>query len=377
MVSAEDIRGKARGLREEVLQTLKELVEIESPSDRPEAVEKAAEKVFSMFAPFTRQKAVLGQEGKVFVVNPDAPLLFLGHLDTVHPVGTISRNPFRMVDNRVYGPGVLDMKGGIVALYAAARLLQELGEQVPPFRLVINSEEEIGSPRSLKHLKRAVMGSKICLGLEPAAEGGKLKTRRKGVAALKLEAWGREAHAGLAPEKGVNAIEEVINQASKIKEWALQRTYTFNLGVICGGSRANVVPGYCYALIDVRHQDENFGDAFKEYVEMLEPLQEGARVALSVDGFVPPLNPDDRARKLYAALKQLGEELDMEVDEVFSGGGSDASWVSHWGIPTVDGLGPEGRGEHTAEEHLYLDSLLKRVEFLALILSRTSQLLQL
>lgn len=376
MVPKETVERALKEIRDEMLQNLKELVELESPSDRKEAVHRAAEKVVEQFSPYYSKSKVLGEEGKVYVVNPDAEVLFIGHIDTVHPIGTLEKNPFRIVNNKIYGPGVLDMKAGFVVLLGALKILERIGKNPPAISLLINTEEEIGSPRTLTSMKKAARKAKMCLSLEPSGEGGKLKTRRKGVAALKLEAWGREAHAGLAPEKGINAIEEVIYQAKRIKEWANQQGFSFNLGVIRGGSRANVVPGYCEALIDIRHDEDKFASIFKEYEELLEPRIPGARVALSVQSFVPPLNPSEKSRMLYSKLKEIGSELGMEIDEIYSGGGSDASWFSHWGVATVDGLGPEGRGEHSPEEHLFLDSFMERIIFITFVLLHIQELLR-
>ncbi len=374
MVQRKDIEKRIKGLQDNIIDVLKKAVEMESPTADRERVHAVGEWFSDLFSEFFPEKKVYGDEHRVFLLKRGkGKSLFLSHVDTVHPVGTLEQNPFRQEDGKIYGPGVLDMKGGIVALYFALKLADELGE-LPEFSFLMNTEEETGSRHTRDYMKRIASRYKYCFSLEPSGPEGKLKTSRKGVISLKLETRGRMAHAGLAPEKGINAIDELIDQLAELREWISVREGSFNIGVIRGGDRPNVVPGSAYALVDVRFEEDGFSEKLREYMTGVSPIRKGALVNLTFESYVPPLSPTLPQRKLYTRMKKFFSELGIELDETHSAGGSDASWFSKWGLVAIDGLGPEGQGAHSENEHLYFDSLKQRILMLTYLVLNLREL---
>ncbi len=368
MVQREGIEALVRENQEEILSLLRDFVELESPTEDREAVHALGEMAAELFYPFLPQKKVLGEEYRVYRFSRQEPrVVFLGHLDTVHPRGSLKRNPFRVEEGKVYGPGVLDMKGGIVALYFALRFAEALGD-LPPLALILNTEEERGSAHTLDNMRRLANGFKYCFGLEPSSPGGKLKTSRKGVITLKIETRGRKAHAGLAPEKGINAIDELIGQLHQLREWVKVNEGSFNIGIIGGGEKPNVIPGEAFAVVDIRFKDEGFGEKLQTYMGEVGPLKKGALVRMGFNSFVPPLQPNIAQRRLYARLREFFRSHGIELEETSSPGGADASWFSRWGMAAIDGWGPEGEGAHSDDEFLNLASLHQRIVILTLLL---------
>ncbi len=368
MVQRKDIEALVKENREEIISLLKDFVELESPTEDRDAVHALGDMAAELFHPFLPQKKVLGDEYRVYRFSKGKPkVVFLGHLDTVHPKGSLSRNPFREEEGRIYGPGVLDMKGGIVAFYFALKFAEALGK-LPPLALILNTEEEKGSAHTLDNMRRLSNGFKYCFGLEPSSPGGKLKTSRKGVVSLKIETRGRKAHAGLAPEKGINAIDELIQQLHQLREWVKVNEGSFNIGIIGGGEKPNVIPGEAFAVVDIRFEEEAFAEKLREYMGEVSPFKKGALVRMSFNSFMPPLQPNITQRKLYARLKEFFSSYGMELEETASPGGADTSWFSKWGMAAIDGWGPEGEGAHSDDEFLYFSSLEKRIVMLTLLI---------
>ncbi len=368
MVQKKDIGKLVEENQGEILDFLRELVETESPTEEREAVHSLGEKLWEHFSPFLPEKKVLGDEYRVFRFSKGkGKSVFLGHLDTVHPIGTLKRNPFRIEDGKVFGPGALDMKGGIVAFYFALKFSHSLGE-VPDLALLLNTEEEKGSAHTLDHMRRLGKGYKYCFGLEPASSGGKLKTSRKGVISLKIEVKGRRAHAGLAPDKGINAIDELINQLQQLREWVKLNEGSFSIGIIRGGEKPNVIPGEALAVVDIRFEEEGFAEKLRKYMSEVTPVLKGALVNMGFNSYVPPLQPNLAQRKLYSRLKKFFSSQGIELEETSSPGGADSSWFAKWGLASTDGWGPEGEGAHSEREFVYLNSLKERIVILTLLL---------
>ena len=374
MVQKKDIEKRIEDLQGEILNFLRDIVEHESPTSDREAVNSLGEKLKKKFMQYLPEAKTYGDEYRVFLLRKGkGNSIFISHIDTVHPIGTIKINPFRKENGKVFGPGVLDMKAGVVALYFAIKIVSEHG-LLPDFAFLMNTEEEEGSSHTRDYMKRISRDYKYCFSLEPSGPDGKLKTSRKGVISLRISVKGRMAHAGLAPEKGVNAIDELIDQLSELREWISVREGSFTIGVIRGGEKPNVVPGDAFALVDIRFEKEGFSEMLNEYMNNISPVRKGAVVTMNFESFVPPLIPSLQQRKLYTRLKNLLSGIGVEIEETHSAGGSDASWFSRWGLAAIDGLGPSGEGAHSENEFLYFESLKQRILILTYILMHLKEL---
>ncbi|MBZ5515014.1 MAG: M20 family metallopeptidase [Acidobacteriia bacterium] len=298
------------------------------------------------------------------------PILLLGHLDTVWEVGTLRRMPFRIASRRAYGPGIYDMKSGIVCGLWAIRALRALKiEPAGPVRFFLNSDEEASSVAFRKELTREARRARAVLVLEPAAAGGALKTARKGVGEFCLTVYGRAAHAGVNPAAGVNAISELARQLLRIEKLASpRRGLTVTVGMIEGGTRPNVVPEHASARIDVRLPRLQDGPSIERKMRALKPFDPQAQ--LKIEGGInrPPL---ERAmtRDLYHLARKIGRQLGMEVQEASTGGGSDGNFTAALGIPTLDGLGGVGDGAHALHEHVIIRELPRRAALIASLIA--------
>jgi glutamate carboxypeptidase len=296
--------------------------------------------------------------------------LLVGHVDTVWPLGTITRMPVRIVEGRLYGPGVFDMKGGLVQMLFALRALGELDLTPPATPIVfVASDEELGSFDSTMHLGRLARLASRVFVLEPAfGPGGKLKTERKGAGRFSLEVSGRASHAGVSPEEGVSAILELSYQIQRL--FALNdpdRGITVNVGAIDGGLRPNVVAPAASAAIDVRVRTEEDGRRVEAAIRSLFPTQKGASIRVTGSLGRPPMLPTARNRALWLAAKRIGAELGLALDEARVGGASDGNLTSLYAA-TLDGLGPVGDGAHAEHEHVEVARLPERAALLALLL---------
>jgi glutamate carboxypeptidase len=308
--------------------------------------------------------------GKHATSGAQKPILLVGHYDTVWPKGTLARMPFRVKGGRAYGPGVLDMKSGIVLVLAAVRALQALGAKPgSPVRLFLNPEEETGSEAFRREIERESKRSRVVLVLEPAAAGGALKTARKGTGEFRVTVQGRSAHAGINPAAGINAIGELARQILKIEKLAEpRRGLTLNVGVIEGGTRANVVPELARATVDVRIPRADDQARIEEKMFALKALHPGA--LLRVEGGInrPPM---ERAmtEDLFGKARTLASQLGFEAKDAATGGGSDGNFSAALGIPTLDGLGGVGDGAHALHEHVIIRELPRRAALLAALLA--------
>lgn len=292
-----------------------------------------------------------------------APLVILGHFDTVHPVGMLERLPFEVVGDRVTGPGIYDMKAGIAVLVEALEELRESGARPRRTLLILlTCDEEVGSPTSRGLIEETAEGTFATLVLEPPIRGGGAKTARKGVGGYTLRVEGRAAHAGLEPERGVSAIDELVRQLARIGELAAPELgTTINVGVISGGSAINVVAASASAEIDLRFSTGAEGERVDRAIRGLEPFD--PRAVISIEGGInrPPLERTPAVAALYDRARTIAEELGHDLPEGSSGGGSDGCFTAAIGVPTLDGLGVDGDGAHTAEEYIRLSDLMPRV----------------
>jgi glutamate carboxypeptidase len=297
--------------------------------------------------------------------------LMIGHSDTVWPAGTIEKMPIRRREGRLYGPGVIDMKGGLVMMLFALRALQQVEPEPSVTPVVfINTDEEIGSPESERQIVRLAKRMDRVWVLEPAmGRRGRIKTARKGIAEFTIHVRGRSAHAGLEPGKGVSAIVELSHVVQQLV--ALNRSIpgvTVNVGTIGGGLRTNIVAAEAFLTVDVRFRTENEGRRIEAAIRALEPRARGARLEVVGKICKPPLERTARNRLLWEMAKQVGRELDLDLQEAQVGGASDGNTTSLY-APTLDGLGPIGGGAHAAHEFVAIDSLVERTALLALLLA--------
>jgi glutamate carboxypeptidase len=364
--------------KEEMLRCLEQAVEIESPTNCKAGLDRLAEFFACEFRRLDGKVRVLGHPTAGSSVWAEfwgekrgpKPVLLLGHLDTVWDMGTLKRMPFRIRQGRAYGPGIFDMKSGIVCGLWAVRALQACGTQpASPVRFFLNSDEEAASIAFRDQIKAEALEARAVLVLEPAAEGGALKTSRKGVGEFGITVQGRAAHAGINPEAGVNAISELARQLLRIEKFARpRRGLTLTVGVIEGGTRPNVVPERASARIDVRIPRLRDREAIERKVYGLKPIHPGARLFIEGGISRPPMERG-MAVGLFRRAKELARRLGIDLQEASSGGGSDGNFTAALGIPTLDGLGGVGDGAHAAHEHVIIRELPRRAVLLAALLA--------
>ena len=303
--------------------------------------------------------------------RPQGQLLVLGHLDTVYPRGTLRRMPFRVRGGRAGGPGTVDMKSGLVQALFAVEALDAL--RLRPARKLVflfTSDEETGSAAGRPIVEREALRSRAVLVLEPASGlGGALKTARKGVGEFELAVEGRAAHAGIEPEKGVNAIEELAAQLLRVKRFVRpQRGLTLNAGVIEGGTRTNVVPERARAQIDVRIARKADGPWIERRMRALRPVNRRARLHVTGGINRPPLERTREVARLFRQAQQLARALNVRLEESATGGASDGNFTAALGVPTLDGLGGVGGGAHSPGEFVMVRRMPERAALLAALL---------
>lgn len=298
-------------------------------------------------------------------------ILLLHHLDTVYPAGTLATTPWRIEAGRAFGPGVLDMKGGIAVTLAALRGLR--AHRVEPSRPVLcllTSDEETGSRSSRPLIEALARSAELVLCLEPALPDGGLKTRRKGTGIFHVETFGRAAHAGNNPEAGVHAIEEMAYQIPAIHALASPSAgTTVSVGVIRGGTRTNVIPANCLAKIDVRVADPRERPRVDAGLAALRPTVEGARIEVRGSWNRPPMPRTPAIAEAFERARRIAGTIGIELTEGGAGGGSDANFVAALGLPVLDGLGPIGDGAHSTDEYVEIESLAPRAALLAALLT--------
>jgi glutamate carboxypeptidase len=299
-----------------------------------------------------------------------SPAVLLGHLDTVWPMGETARRPFRVESGCAYGPGVYDMKAGIVAALLVAGAIAA-GRVRPrrPVVLFLSADEETGSPASRPHLEDEARRCRFVLGLEPCNADGGAKTTRKGVARVRLAVTGVAAHTGIDPGRGVNAIEEIAAQILAVKDLAdAARGTTVHAGLVSGGVARNVVAPAAVAEIDVRVPDAQEWSRVAGALGRLTPRHPGARLEVDAVLTHPPMVRTPAIAALFAAARGVAAEVGFDLGEGGTGGGSDGSHCAALGIPVLDGLGVEGEGAHAPGEHVRIDRIAPRAAFLARLL---------
>lgn len=358
-----------------IVKTIREFVEIESPSDNKLAGDRMGALLAGRFQ-------ALGGRARVYRSNDYAdsvqisfpgrekvkPVLLLGHFDTVYPLGTLANMPCHIANGRLHGPGVLDMKSGIaLMLYAIEALHAWHGGLPRPVNVFLVSDEEVGSYSSRPHTERMAKESAAVFVLEPAAGlRGAVKTARKGVGDYTLTVKGVAAHAGLDPGKGHSAILELARQIEVVSKMNnLAQGLSVNPGVIRGGTRTNVVAAEAAAEIDVRIKRTKQAIALDRKFRALKPFDK--HCTLHVEGGINRL-PMERSAGvvgLYKKAKDIAQQIDWKLEEAAVGGGSDGNFTAGMGIPTLDGMGGVGEGAHAVHEHIVISELPRRALLLA------------
>ncbi len=358
---------------------LKEIVHLESPSSDKKAVDKCSQFILREFRNIGTKITRYPQKkiGDLYAVHYPAlkseqkkeNILVLTHIDTVWPLGKIQNMPFYLSGQNVYGPGVLDMKAGLIMAVYALKTLRDLNiETQKNIILFINSAEEIGNEAAYEIIQKLARKSQCVLCLEPSLPGGKLKTQRKGRLVIRFDVTGKAAHAG-TPEKGINAIEELMDQLKSLKKLRRTKGTTLNTGLISGGEKANIIPEKATATLDLRFWTNMHKQKILDTLKQLKPVRPGAKIRSTVESSTPPMEKTDASMKLLSRIREIADAtFKMSLETGKTGGGSDASIASSLGIATVDGLGPDGEGIHAENEHLVLSSLIQRTALLTELL---------
>ena len=362
----------------EGVQLLERIVNLESPSYDRALVNRLVEFLADEFGKLGAATTRMPEEDRGdhllirFPGESDTPIMLLGHTDTVWPKGTLVERPFTIDGDIATGPGVFDMKAGIVMMWMAMRtLLQVRGKLTHPISILLISNEEVGSPGSRALVRSQAAGVGAVLVLEPPLPGGTLKTTRNGMGRFVVKAVGKAAHTGINPEDGVNAVEEIAHQILRIRQLGdVGKKTTVTVAVVEGGTRPNVVPEECFVQVDARTPSPEEAERITTAMNSLEPVLEGAR--LEVDGAFrrPPLEPTPGNTKLFDCAREIAGELGRELTEGATGGTSDGNLTSAMGVPTLDGLGALGLGAHQLEERVELSSLPWRAALVAGLIER-------
>jgi glutamate carboxypeptidase len=291
--------------------------------------------------------------------------LVLCHYDTVWPVGSLATHPSRTEDGKAYGPGIFDMQTSLVLTEFALRAIRDLELNLPrPITILITSDEEIGSETSRVLIETEARQAAYVLVLESPLPGGVLKTTRKGTGSFTLVTTGRAAHAGVDPDKGVNAIIEMAHQLLAVHQFAdREQGTTVSAGVIAGGTATNVVPAACTAQIDVRAWTQQEANRIEQALHSLTPVLPGAQVEVSGGWNRPPLERSATGA-LFERVRAIGNTLGIALEEGGTGGGSDGNFTGALGVPTLDGLGVPGDGAHADHEHILVDAIAPRAALL-------------
>jgi glutamate carboxypeptidase len=370
----------ARALEREQVTFLRDLVLCESPSDSPEAVNRFAELFAAGVASFARVRTVKGGVyGRHLIAEFVLPgprrragrILGLGHSDTVWPLGTLRSMPWREANGRLWGPGVLDMKGGLAQFVFAVRVLRELDLPVlKHVTLLINSDEEVGSPSSKPLTEKLARQSDAVLVLEPGTGlEGKLKTSRKGVGRFGLRVEGVASHAGVDFAAGASAIRELAHHVESISSLTrLERGVTVNVGVVAGGTRSNVVAAAAHAEIDVRVPTMRDWTGVERALRRLKPVDKRCRLHLEGGLNRPPMERTPGVARLAKLAIALGRDMGVRIEESSTGGGSDGNFTAGLGIPTLDGVGSVGEGAHAPHESILVNRIADRTALLAGVL---------
>ncbi len=377
------LRDFCRANREWLLETTEALVRLESPTTEKAAVDRCgaelAARLEAIGGRVTRlPRPDCGDHLRVEFGPAEAgrsgrkQVLLLGHFDTVWPVGALERMPLVRSNGRLHGPGAFDMKAGIAIGMLATRALRETG--TPLSRRIVmlwTSDEEIGSGSSRAAIEDEARHSDAVLVLEPSLPGGALKTSRKGCGGYQLLVCGVAAHAGIEPQKGASAVQELAHQILRVNALQdLARGITVNVVQVSGGLRSNVIPDQARATVDVRVPTAAAAAELETALRGLRPVDPRTTIEVSGGFDRPPLERSDQVARLYVHAREVARELGQELAEGGTGGGSDGNFTAALGVPTLDGLGAIGDGAHALHEHVDIETLPERAALVAGLITR-------
>lgn len=365
--------------KDQMVQFIRDMVEIESPSDNKQAVDRVSALVASRFEGMGgrirfHRTANFGDHLQVDFDSPHRakPVVLLGHYDTVYPLGTLAQMPCRLEKGRLYGPGVYDMKAGIALMMTAVDALRSSHGELPrAVTVLLVSDEEVGSESSRVITEILAKKSAEVLVCEPSyGPRGAVKTARKGIGEYLLKVTGKASHSGLDFEKGQSAIVELAAQIGKISTLVdLKRGLTLNVGTMQGGTRVNVVPAEASATIDVRIARIKDGKDIDKKLRALKPVNRKCKLQISGGLTRPPMERTKGIADLYKKAVSISRELGWKLEEAAVGGGSDGNFTAGLGIPTLDGLGAVGEGAHSSHESIEVSTLPRRAALLAGLLA--------
>jgi glutamate carboxypeptidase len=363
-----------------MLEVLRAFTLAESPSTEKAAADHCAEIIAAEWRkselavsliPQTSRGNHIRVEWKPKSAKSAGQLLVLGHYDTVYGTGTLEKMPFRVDGEKAYGPGVFDMKAGIVQSLFALNALQQTNTRVEKQIVFLwTSDEEVGSQSSRELLEAEARRSDAVFVMEPSlGPKGLLKTARKGVGEAELIVHGKASHAGLAPEEGINAVHELALQIAKMRRWNdTRRGVTVNANIIQGGTRTNVIAERARAVIDLRALKSSDMRRIEKKLRSLKPMLRGAKLEMRGGFSRAPMEPKVSAALFWRASK-LASEMGVKLGECTAGGGSDGNLTAALGVPTLDGLGAVGGGAHSAHEHIFVKKMPERAAILAALLA--------
>jgi glutamate carboxypeptidase len=362
---------------DEILELLRQLVEIESPSTDKAATDRIARFVVqvardwggSVTTHHQKQRGdhVIARWGK-----GHGGFLLLCHLDTVWPTGTLAKRPWQVDGERAYGPGSLDDKAGVAIALMAMRGLQDLGlSPVHPVTILFTSDEEIGSRTSRSVIEAEAAQAMVVFCMEPALPDGALKVWRKGTGRYTITTLGQAAHSGADHAKGINAIEEMAHQILRLQDMTDYTTgTTVSVGWVRGGTRSNVIPDHAQIRLDVRVQTQTQGKRVADAIDNLQPVLPGARLRIEGGMSRPPMEESPLTLTPFQRAQEIGRELGLALTAGGTGGASDGNFTAALGVPTLDGMGAIGDGAHAVSEYVWISSLPERAALMAALLTR-------
>ncbi|WP_192869505.1 M20 family metallopeptidase [Lentibacillus sediminis] len=376
-----DVLDFLKDKQDDMVSLLKEIVEIESPSMDKECNDQMADKMALLFSNLTSGKSecipnqTRGNHLRVTWGKGSDQILVLGHVDTVWRKGDLQRIPFKIEDGKAFGPGVYDMKGGLIqgiyALHALEELRKDVGCKVV---FLLNSDEEIGSRTSRELIEEEARKSKCVLVLEPyISSRGALKTSRKGGGKFNIDVRGVSSHAGSEPEKGKNAIIELSRQMLYLNSLNNHQSgTTINVGIVKGGTKTNVVPDRADATVGFRVKSQEEADRIAALISGLKPYMQGVSIEVTGGLTRPPMEENEHTRRIFKMAQSIAKEkLHVDLQSQATGGGSDGNFTSSLS-PTIDGLGAVGGGAHALHEHLIIDEMPKRSALVAYLIEELS-----
>lgn len=367
---------------EPMLELIEKLVNIDSGSTCKTGVDKIGEILINEYKQMDLSIEIKENEefgNNIVIKHKEAlkpEILLIAHMDTVFPIGTAAERPFTIKDGLAFGPGVADMKASQVTLLYAMKYLYEKNDAaLKNVIIILNSDEEIGSPTSRELIEEISKEVKYALVMEPARKDGSIVSSRRGGGRYTLHVHGRSAHSGVAPEEGRSAIEELAYKTIKLNHLTdHEQGISVSVGIVEGGDAVNMIPDSATGYVDVRVESDEQSLEIAKQIENICSVPDVPGTTIDLEGGItrPPMELDDKNQKLLEIVKEVGNSFGLKVTDSHTGGGSDASFPSHLGVATIDGVGPIGGKLHNEGEYLEIDSLTERCFLLAETVSRLS-----